>query len=120
MRYAALAILLALGTTSIGWAAETQPAGFEPVDRIHHFGRLYDWSYVDRDSVIVWITPSRPYLIDLKRGTPDLRFAEVIGMTSSVGTTYANFDSIRVRGFDYPIAAIYKLSRDEARVLGQA
>ena len=104
--------------SSLSWAAESESAGYEPVDRIHHFGRFDSWRVVDRDTLIVWTTPSRPYLIELKRGSPDLRFAQVISVTSTIGATYAKLDSIRVRGFDYPIEAIYKLSRDEARNYG--
>lgn len=115
MRRIALATLLALGLSSVGWTAETESAALEQVDRIHHFGRIDGWRVIDRDTLIVWTTPSRPYLIELKRRSPDIRYSEAIGVTSTAGTTYAKFDSIRVRGLDYPIEAIYKLSRDEAR-----
>lgn len=118
MRYLALAVLMALGAASTGWAGATDAAGYEQVDRIKHFGRFDNWRVVDRDTVIVWTTPSRAYLIELTRGSPDLRFARIIGVTSTIGTTYAKLDSVRVRGYDYPIKAIYKLSRDEARIYG--
>ena len=124
MRYAALTAILALGATSLGWAAGTtnatssDPSAFEQVDRIHHFGRFDNWRAVDRDTVIVWTTPSRAYLLELTRGSPDIRFAEIIGVTSTTGTTYAKLDSVRVRGWDYPIKAIYKLSREDARSYG--
>ena len=118
MRYAALATLLALGATSPSWAAGTESAAYEPVDSIHHFGRIDSWRAIDHDTLIVWTTPARPYLIELQRRSPDLRNVEVIGMTSTVGTTYAKLDSIRVRGLTYPIEAIYKLSREQARNYG--
>ncbi len=82
MRFAAVAALVALGASSLSWAAESESAGYESVDRIHHFGRFDSWRVVDRDTLIVWTTPSRPYLIELKRGSPDLRFAQVIGVTT--------------------------------------
>ena len=123
MRYAALTALLVFCATSPGGAAETHatssdPSAFEQVDRFHHFGRFDSWRVVDRDTVIVWTTPSRAYLLELTRGSPDLRFAQIIGVTSTIGTTYAKLDSVRVRGWDYPIKAIYKLSREAARGYG--
>lgn len=123
MRYAALTAILALSATSLGWAAGTSaasadPSAFEQVDRFHHFNRFDSWRVVDRDTVIVWTTPATAYLLELTRGSPDLRFAEIIGVTSTTGTTYAKLDSVRVRGWDYPIKAIYKLSREDARSYG--
>lgn len=124
MRYTALTALLALGAASPGWTAGTTPASTDPssyeqVDRFNHFGRLDNWRVVDRDTLIVWATPARAYLIELTRGSPDLRFAQAVGVTSTIGTTYAKLDSVLVRGSDYPIKAIYKLSRAEARGYGR-
>ena len=125
MRYVALTALAALGATSPGWTANATPAGADPsgyerVERFNHFGRFDNWRAVDRDTLIVWTTPARAYLIELTRGSPDLRFAQAIGVTSTIGKTYAGLDSVLVRGSDYPIKAIYKLSRDEARGYGVA
>jgi hypothetical protein len=123
MKHAALTALLALGATGPGWTATTAPAsadpsGYEQVDRFNHFGRFDNWRAVDRDTLIVWTTPARAYLIELTRGSSDLRFAEAIGVTSTIGKTYAGLDSVLVRGSDYPIKAIYRLSRDQARSYG--
>lgn len=123
MKRTALIALAALGASSLGWAAGTaptqsDPASFEQVDSFRHFGRLDSWQVVDRDTLIVWTTPSRPYLIELMRGSPDLRFSQVIGITSTTGAVYTKLDSILVRGLAYPIKAIYKMSREEARGYG--
>jgi len=123
MRCVALTALLALGATGPAWTATTAPAsadasGYEQVDRFNHFGRFDSWRAVDRDTLIVWATPARAYLIELTRGSADLRFAEAIGVTSTIGKTYAGLDSVLVRGSDYPIKAIYRLSRDQARSYG--
>jgi hypothetical protein len=90
---------------------------FEQVQGFHHFGGLDDWHAIDRDTLIVWITPFEPYLVELSRASSDLRFAEAIGVTSTFGDVRAKLDSVVVRGRDYPIKAIYKLSRDDAREL---
>lgn len=124
MNYAALTALVVLGAPSLAWAASADPsdsdsAAYEQVDRFHHFDRFDSWRVVDRNTLIVWTTPARAYLIELMRGSPDLRFAEVIGITSTIGTSYAKLDSVHVRGFDYPIKAIYKLSREDARSYGR-
>ncbi|HLF12809.1 MAG TPA: DUF6491 family protein, partial [Gammaproteobacteria bacterium] len=79
--------------------------------------RPYSWSAVDEDTVIVWATPFRPYLVELAFPSHDLRFADVIGLTSVGSRVYAKFDSVKVRGFRYPIDSIYKLTREEARNL---
>jgi len=69
----------------------------------------------DDDTVIVWATAFDPYLVELAFRSPDLRFAEVIGVTQFGSRVYAKFDAVTVAGFRYPIASIYKISREEAR-----
>jgi hypothetical protein len=56
-------------------------------------------------------------LIDLRFASPDARFAHAIAVESATSTIYARFDSVRIAGLRYPIDAIYKLSRDDARQL---
>jgi hypothetical protein len=114
-----------LGTASASWATSSAPGaglqpGYEQIDSFHFFGRLDNWRAIDRDTLIVWTTPSRPYLVELMRGSPDLRFAQVIGITSTIGRVNAKLDSVVVRGSDYPIRAIYRLDREQARELRQA
>ena len=122
MRYLTLTALLALSASGLGWtataSASADSAAYEQVDHFNHFGRLDSWRAIDNDTLIVWATPFRAYLIELTRGSPDLRFAQAIGLTSTTGTTYAKFDSVRVRGWDYPIRAIYRLDREQARAYG--
>ncbi len=52
----------------------------EPIDSFNFFGRFDSWSAVDRDTLIVWTTAFKPYLIELRRPSPELRFAHVIGL----------------------------------------
>jgi Family of unknown function (DUF6491) len=93
--------------------AET-PA-FEQVDSITMFRGPHSWQAVDDDTVIVWATAFDPYLVELAFRSPDLRFAEAIGVTQFGSRVYAKFDAVTVAGFRYPIASIYRLSREEAR-----
>ena len=112
--------LTALGTAGANEVVSGSPVPiYEPVDSFYLQHRLDGWRAVDEDTLLVWATPFRPYLIELTRRSPDLRFSETIGVTSTVGTV-TRFDSVLVRGFDYPIKAIYKLSREQARELRQA
>jgi hypothetical protein len=67
--------------------------------------------------VILWATPFKPYLVELAFPSHDLRFSEVIGVTSVGSRVYAKFDAVKVGGFRYPIDSIYKMTREEARNL---
>jgi hypothetical protein len=87
----------------------------EQVESFSILARPHSWSVVDEDTVIVWATPRRPYLIELAFPSRDLRFAHVIGVTSVGSRVYAKFDSVKVEGFRYPIDSIYELTREEAR-----
>ena len=116
--------LAALATSPLAWAttdtqAADQTAAYEQVSDFHYWGHLDGWRPIDGDTLILWATPFRPYLVELTRKSPDLPFAEAIGVTSTVGKVYAKLDSVLVGGTNYPIAAIYKLTRDEARNIRQ-
>ena len=87
----------------------------EPVESFHFFGRLDSWRAVDRDTLIVWTTAFRPYLIELGRPSPRLRFAHVIGVSSTVGRVHSRLDEIYVDGFPYRIKSIYRLTPAQAR-----
>lgn len=114
-----LAALLVLGLAGAAQAASgverAADGALEPVDRIRISHRLDGWRAIDRDTLIVWATPFRPYLVELSRPSNGLRFAHAIGVTSTAGTVYAKFDSVIVDGFRYPIRAIYSIDRDTAR-----
>jgi hypothetical protein len=87
----------------------------DEVKSISTLTRLDSWSAVDDDTLIVWATPFDPYLVELYRPSPDLRFAQAIAVTSFGSRIYAKFDSVRIAGFSYPIRGIYKLSRADAK-----
>ena len=125
MKGARTAILLcAFATAGIG-----APAGQEPIEpraardfaRVDSVpaGRLHGFSVISEDTLIVWTTPRKPYLVRLFRPSRELKFATAIGVTSFGNRIHARFDAVEVNGFSYPIREIYQLSRDEAKTLGR-
>ena len=78
------------------------------------YGHLYDWRAVSRDELILWSSPSRPYLVKIWRPHTGLRFAESIGVTSTVGRI-TKFDSVIVGGQRLPIISIVALDREIAK-----
>jgi hypothetical protein len=126
MQALAVLILAGLALASSTSQAHTlepivvQPAAqLEAVDKFHFFGHLDGWRAVDRNTLIVWTTPFKPYLIELRRPASGLRFADYIGVTSTAGTVRARLDNIRVDGLRYPIKAIRPLTKQQARDWGR-
>ena len=99
-------------------AAAQAPPG-QPVDSFPILSRLHDWQVIDDKTVIVWATPWQPYLVQLKYPSHDLPFVQAIGITSLGDRVYARFDSLKVRGFRYPIDNIYKMTKEEAKELAR-
>ena len=121
-RLTALSVAASLMAGSTSFAAtETEiDAGarvFEEVDSIPMLTRPHSWQVIDEDTVVVWATPFDPYLVELAHKSPDLRWAQVIGITQFGSRVYAKFDAVKVGGFRYPIDSIYKMTREEARNL---
>jgi Family of unknown function (DUF6491) len=120
-------ILLALGVGSTALAAseanqantEAPYSAYEKLDHLPALKRLHSWSVVNDKAVVIWATAYDPYLVVLARPVPahGLKFAHVIGVTSSVGKVSARFDWLRVDGITYPIDSIYKLTREQANEL---
>jgi len=119
MKKQILVALAALGLATAGQAAidndHAANAAMHPVDRIQTFNRIDSWRPIDRDTLIIWATPFRPYLVELSRPSMDMRFEQSIGVTSTAGTVYAKFDHVIVDGIRYPIRAIYEIDRNTAR-----
>jgi hypothetical protein len=115
---------LTLGSgLSFGASANARPAAeaapYQAVDSFAVLSHLHSWRAVDDDTVIVWATPFQPYLVELAFPSQDLRFAQVVGVTSLGSRVYARFDSLRVGGIRYPIDKIYKITREEAKGLSR-
>jgi hypothetical protein len=116
-----LAASLTAGSSTSFAAADGRADGetpiFEQVDSIPMLTRPHSWQVIDEDTVVVWATPFDPYLVELAFKSHDLKFAQVIGITQFGSRVYAKFDAVKVGGFRYPIASIYKMTRGEAREL---
>jgi hypothetical protein len=87
----------------------------EPIDSFNFFGHFDSWKSVDRDTLIVWTTARKPYLIELRRPSPELLFAHSIAITSIVGMVHSRLDNVYVEGRPYGIEAIYRLTPEQAR-----
>ncbi len=83
---------------------------------IGSYGRLHSWRAISRDEIVVWASPSRPYLITLSRRNPNLRFAHAIGVTSHIGRI-TKFESVIADGWRTPIESIVALDRETAKSL---
>jgi len=96
--YAMLAVLLMTGCASAPITLDSKYVfpQFEQVDKFTAFS-LDSWQSVDNQSLIVQISPSRHYLLILTRPLYDLRFAEVIELSSTGPSIYAKFDCVKVR-----------------------
>lgn len=113
-------LLFGLSQFAVAGAPSTEAANEDSlvqVDRIPLLNGLYGWTRIDDDSVMVWASPFRPFLIDMSRKSHDLRFANAIALTSSAGYVNEKFDSVIVDGIRYPIKAIYKLDPAYAKKL---
>ena len=87
-----------------------------PVDRIW-VPRISGFKAVGPKQVVLYTTPSKPYLITLRSRAQGLRFSNAIGVTSTGRSIYARFDSLLVDGFRYPIESITAIDRTTAKSL---
>jgi hypothetical protein len=93
-----------------------------PIDSFTWMMRFDGWEALSDSELIIFMGADTAYYLKVWApcGTQGLRFAHVVGLTSSVGgTVTARFDSVRTQGMNCPISEIRKLDyqrmRDEAR-----
>ena len=98
------------------YAAQTNSSVRNDSIWIGSFGRLHSWRAISRDEIVVWASPSRPYLITLSQRNPNLRFAHAIGVTSHTGRI-TKFESVIADGWRTPIESIVALDRETAKSL---
>ncbi len=77
-------------------------------------GRLNNWRAVSRDELILWASPSKPYLVKIWRPFTSLRFVNTIGVSTTAGRV-SKFDYVIVDGQRYPIKSIVALDRETAK-----
>jgi len=112
---------IAVASASIAFAAPSYATHKESSVRndsiwIGSYGRLHSWRAISRDEIVVWASPSRPYLITLSDRNPNLRFAQAIGVTSHTGRI-TKFESVIADGWRTPIESIVALDRETAKSL---
>ena len=113
-----LATALSIGT--VARAAESAPpplVDLEPVRNVW-LPTIDDYQVVNRSTLILWSSPNRGYLLQLRR--PIYRaidFDAGLRLTSTGHLVYPRFDAAVVDGIRYPIEAIYKINREQAKVL---
>ncbi len=92
------------------------PTG-HPVKKIPHASTIKGWHAVDQRHLVISLSPSKNYLLTLRRDCHSLSFAANVGVTTSNNAIYAGFDSVTVDGQRCGIAKISKLSRAEKKAL---
>lgn len=93
-----------------------------PIDGFTWMMRFDGWEALSDSELVIFMGADTAYYLKVWApcGTQGLRFAHVVGLTSSVGgTVTARLDSVRTQGMNCPISEIRKLDyrrfRDDAR-----
>jgi len=76
--------------------------------------RLDGWTPVSRNQLVVWNAPSEAYLITVWKSCEDLRFADGIGVTSTVRRV-SKFETINVGATRCPISEIRPIDVKQMR-----
>lgn len=108
--------LLMFAAPSFATSGGTSHARAQDSIWIGSYGRLHNWRAVSRDELILWASPSRPYLVRIWRPFSSLRFAHTIGVTSTIGRI-DKFERVIVDGQRLPIKSIVALDKESARAM---
>ena len=111
----AMATLLALSAPTLAATADSAHDANQKI-WLGSRGRFNSWRPVARDELILWATPSRPYLVKIWRPFTSLRFAHAIGVTTTAGSV-TKFEYVIVDGQRLPIKSIVALDRETAKNL---
>lgn len=114
---ALLALVLSTGASAN--AAPSEPPAFdlEPVRSVW-LATINDYQVLNSSALILWSSPGRGYLVQLQRPTHSpLAFSWRLKLTSTGDSIYPRFDAAIVDGIRYPIAAIYRIDREQAKAL---
>lgn len=102
------ALLVAAGLLAAGCATHRmtdkqlhaqflQYAG-EPVHQFTYLGRYDSWQAVGPDTLVLWPTFNKAYLLTLGQPCTGLEYAQRIGLSSTNRTVTANIDTVRFEG----------------------
>ena len=94
------------------------PAG-PPVKKIPYASEIRSWQPIDDRHLVVSLSPSKNYLLTLRRECPSLSFASNFGVSTSDNNIYAGFDYITADGRKCGIAAINKITKAQTRALSK-
>lgn len=128
LAFALLALSISACTSTYNMTKQERSAAYDKFvvseqlpehKKIHSF-RLYSWSELDQQRLILNVTPSRPYLITFKHKCSELDFANAIEVKNSGSLLLANFDYIRVSGQmsdNCYIDTIHQLTKEQKKAL---
>jgi len=108
--------------TELPARARYMPYVGPPIDSFTWMLRFDGWEALSDSELIIFMGADTAYYLKVWApcGTQGLRFAHVVGLTSSIGgTVTARLDAVRTQGMNCPISEIRKLDyrrmREEAR-----
>jgi hypothetical protein len=100
-------------------ARYTKYAG-EPIKQFNWLGKFDSWESLSNDQLVVFATPTAPYLLKVWGPCRNLQFATSIGLTSTGKTVYSGLDSVIVQGQRCPISEIRPVDFQKMRADMQA
>jgi len=65
-----------------------------PVESFPYFGRVSSWTPLGPESLAVWTSPSRAWLLEVDGACSDLVFAQGVQLSASTGRVNARFDHV--------------------------
>ena len=83
--------------------------------------QLSGWESIDQQSFFINTSPSKYYLLVLRRKDPSLKFREGLAISSTAGSVTARFDTVSTRDGvrKNTIAHIYKLNKADKQQVRQ-
>ena len=112
----AVCALTALATPALTASGSTTGSQENQSIWLAHGAGFMNWRAIGRDELIIWASPSKPYLVKIWRPYTSLRFVHTIGVTSTIGRV-TKFDNVIVDGQRLPIKSIVRLDRETAKEL---
>ncbi|MEO1034060.1 MAG: DUF6491 family protein [Pseudomonadota bacterium] len=108
-----LALLLGMASAS---SAHATTSAADTSIWVGTHGRVSSWRPVAPNKLVLWASPSRPYLVTVWRPVQSLRFAQRIHVSRS-GGRITRFDRVTIDGERLPIVSIQRIDREVAREL---
>jgi hypothetical protein len=74
-----------------------------PIEKFTYLGHYDSWQPIGTNELVVWTSINQAYLIKVAPPCDNLQFANRVGLTSTQGTVYTRFDSVKVGHWRCPI-----------------